>query len=66
MFAKSFGRIRVSYYCDGLYCGEPLGFLDWDMLQQFLLSGAENLALFGAAALVVEFFCDRGFISRVD
>jgi hypothetical protein len=39
--------------------------MDWAMLQQAALSGLENLALFGAAALVVEYFCDRGYISRV-
>lgn len=64
ILAKSFGRVRVSYYCEGLYCGEPLGFLDWSMFQQAALSGIENLALFGAAALVVEYFCDRGYIDR--
>lgn len=61
--AKSFSRIRVSYYCDNLYCGEPLGIMDWDMLQQLGLSSLENLALFGAVALVMEYFCDKGFIS---
>ena len=54
------------YYCDNLDCGEPLIFMDWNMIQQLVLSMSESLALFGAVALVLESFCDKGFISRID
>ena len=64
VLAKLFSRIRTSYYCEGLYCGAPLGFMDWDMSRQFVLSAADNLALFGAMALVIEYACDRGYIRR--
>ncbi len=63
ILAKSFSRIRVSYYCDGLYCGEPLGFMDWTMVQQFSLSCFENLALFGAVAITLEYACFKGWVS---
>ncbi len=63
--ARTFSRIRVTYYCDGLWCGEPLGFLDWPMLTQAMLGMVENIALFGAAALVVEYYIDRGFLTRM-
>lgn len=36
------------------------------MIQQLVLSMSESLALFGAVALVLESFCDKGFISRID
>jgi hypothetical protein len=34
------------------------------MLNQSLLAGAENIALFGAAAVVMEYYYDRGFIEK--
>lgn len=52
--ARAVSGIRVSYYCEGLYCGEPLGILDWDMLKQLALSGSESLALFYGVALAVK------------
>jgi hypothetical protein len=35
------------------------------MLTQALLGMIENIACFGAAALVVEYCIDRGFLSRM-
>jgi len=60
---RSFSRIIPSPYCDGLICGAPLGFMDWDMLQQYALNFLEDLALFGAAAMVLQYACEKGFIS---
>lgn len=66
VIGRTFSRIRVGRYCEGLYCGAPLGLLDWDMLSQTLLSCAENIALFGATALVMEYFYKSKFISKVE
>ena len=66
VIGRTFSRIRVGYYCDGLYCGAPLGLFDWSMLSQTILSGIENIALFGATALVMEYFYKQDFISKVE
>jgi len=65
IICRSVSRIRASAYCDGLICGAPLGFMDWDMLQAFAINSFEDLALFGAAALVLEYACEKGFVPFV-
>lgn len=44
--------------------GSPLGYFDWTMIQQGVLSGIESVALFGAAAVAMEFCFRRGYISK--
>lgn len=63
---RTLGRIRVSNYCDAapLDCGEPLGYFDWNMLQQGAFSGLESVAMFGAAAYAMEYCYKKGYISR--
>jgi len=46
-----------------LFSGTPLGFMDRGMLQQYTFNAFEDLLLFGAAALVLEYACEKGFIS---
>lgn len=61
---RSFNNLQVMYYCDNLYCGEPLGVFDWNMLKQLFFSLSEDLFLFGAVAVVLEYYFDKGFLSR--
>jgi len=63
---RTLGRIRVSNYCDAapLDCGAPLGYFDWNMLQQAAFSGLESAAMFGAAAYAMEYCYKKGYISR--
>jgi hypothetical protein len=51
VIAKTFSRVKVSYYCDGLVCGDPV---DFSMFQQSLLGGVENVILFVAVAIAIE------------
>ena len=55
-------NIKVPYYCDNLICGEPLIFMDWGMLQQFFFNTVESIALFGAVAVTLEWFVDKGIV----
>lgn len=68
VIVRAVSRVRVSYYCDSvpLYCGNPIGYFDWDMLGQMLFSGLEGAVLFGATAAAIEFCYDKGYISRID
>ena len=66
VFARTFSRIRVGPYCDGLNCGTPLGLLDWTMVSQTALGLAENIGLFGATALVLEYFIAKGYIMKME
>ena len=46
--------------------GPPLGYFDWNMLQQAAWGGAESAAVFGAASLAMEFAFQRDWISKFD
>eukprot|EP00956_Cyclotella_meneghiniana_P003762 scaffold4568_cov74-Cyclotella_meneghiniana.AAC.5 len=63
---RTLARVRVPGYCTAapLDCGDPLGYFDWDMLQQLLLNGIESVVLFGAAAAAMEFSYERNWISK--
>ena len=63
---RTLARVRVPGYCTAapLDCGDPLGYFDWDMLQQLLLNGIESVVLFGAAAAAIEFSYERNWISK--
>ena len=63
---RTLSRVRVPGYCTAapLDCGDPLGYFDWNMLQQLLLNGIESVVLFGAAAAAMEFCYDRNWISK--
>ncbi len=63
---RTLGRVRVGRYCDfaPLQCGEPLGYFDWDMLQQAFFSGLESAALFSLTAAAMDYCYKKGYISR--
>ncbi|KAL3787650.1 hypothetical protein HJC23_011798 [Cyclotella cryptica] len=63
---RTLSRVRVPAYCSAapLDCGDPLGYFDWDMIQQLLLNGVESAALFGGAAAAMEVAYDRNWISK--
>ena len=63
---RTLSRIRVPLYCTAapLDCGEPLGYFDYDMLQQLVLNGLESVALFGGAALAMEYAYSKKLITK--
>ena len=63
---RTLSRIRVPLYCTAapLDCGDPLGYFDYDMLQQLVLNGLESVALFGGAALAMEYAYSKKYISK--
>lgn len=63
---RTLSRIRVPDYCTAapLDCGAPLGYFDFNMIQQLALNGLESAALFGGAALAMEFAYKKGFIGK--
>lgn len=68
VITRTLARVRVSPYCDAvpLSCGEPLGYLDYDMLQQTVFSGLESVALFGGAAFAMEYCYKNKYLSRFE
>lgn len=66
VLVRTLSRITTPTYCSAipLSCGEPLGYFSWDMINQGLLSGVESAALFGGAALAMEYAFKKGFISK--
>mmetsp|Transcript_6098 Transcript_6098/g.7087 ORF Transcript_6098/g.7087 Transcript_6098/m.7087 type:complete len:226 (-) Transcript_6098:119-796(-) len=65
---RTLSRVRVSSYCSyaPLDCGEPLGYFDWDMIQQAAFSGLESAVMFGATAAAMEYCYKRRIISRFE
>ena len=63
---RTLSRVRVPGYCTAapLDCGDPIGYLDYDMLAQLGLNGLESVALFGGAALAMEYAYKKKWISK--
>eukprot|EP00579_Thalassiosira_antarctica_P000759 CAMPEP_0201873976 /NCGR_PEP_ID=MMETSP0902-20130614/6356_1 /ASSEMBLY_ACC=CAM_ASM_000551 /TAXON_ID=420261 /ORGANISM="Thalassiosira antarctica, Strain CCMP982" /LENGTH=219 /DNA_ID=CAMNT_0048400729 /DNA_START=57 /DNA_END=716 /DNA_ORIENTATION=+ len=63
---RTLSRIRVPSYCTAvpLDCGAPLGYFDYNMLQQLALNGLESAALFGGAAAAMEYAYSKKWISK--
>jgi hypothetical protein len=63
---RTLSKIRVPVYCSSapLDCGDPLGYFDYNMIQQGIGSGLESVVMFGAAALAMEYCYNNGYISR--
>jgi hypothetical protein len=63
---RTCGAVRIPPYCTALplHCGAPLGYADWNVLQQLLWSGTESLVLFGVTALVMDAAMSKGYISQ--
>ncbi len=53
-------------FCDGMTVagGDPLGYFDFNMIQQLLLNGLESAALFGVTAAAMEYAYDRNWVSK--
>eukprot|EP00568_Trieres_chinensis_P006241 CAMPEP_0183306566 /NCGR_PEP_ID=MMETSP0160_2-20130417/12731_1 /TAXON_ID=2839 ORGANISM="Odontella Sinensis, Strain Grunow 1884" /NCGR_SAMPLE_ID=MMETSP0160_2 /ASSEMBLY_ACC=CAM_ASM_000250 /LENGTH=206 /DNA_ID=CAMNT_0025469975 /DNA_START=22 /DNA_END=642 /DNA_ORIENTATION=+ len=66
VLTRTLGRVSIPTYCSAapLDCGAPLGYLDWSVLTQLALNGAEGAALFGVAAAAMEYSFGKGFISK--
>ena len=66
VLVRTLSRLRVPGYCSAvpLNCGSPLGYLDWNMLQQIGWSGAESVLMFGLTALAVDIAMSKGYISK--
>ena len=63
---RTLSRIRVPNYCTALplHCGDPLGYLDYDMISQVIYNGMESIALFGGAAYAMEIAYEKGWITK--
>jgi hypothetical protein len=64
---RTLARINVPWEsCTALplTCGPPLGILDWEILYQLVWNGAESFAIFGGAAMAIEYVSERQWISR--
>lgn len=46
--------------------GAPIGYFNWDMLNQAFVQGIESVVLFGGAYLGMEYAFEKGWISRFD
>lgn len=66
VIVRVLSKIQIPAYCSAapLDCGEPLGYFDWNTLSQAALSGVESAALFGGAALAMDYCFSRGIISK--
>jgi hypothetical protein len=63
---RTLSRVIVPSYCTAvvLQCGAPFGYLDWNMLLQIVLNGAESLVMFGATAMAMDYCMQKGWISK--
>jgi hypothetical protein len=63
---RTLSRVQVPSYCTPipLNCGPPLTYLDWNLLQQIFLSGAESALLFGCTAWALDAAMEKGYISK--
>ena len=66
VLVRATSRVSVPGYCTALPldCGEPLGYLDYELIRQLGLGGAEGIALFGGAAMAMEYAHGKGWISK--
>lgn len=65
---RTLANIQVTDTCLSipLRCGPPVGYFDWNMIQQAVWGGAESVALFGAASLAMELAFRQNWISKFD
>jgi hypothetical protein len=63
---RTLARITVPEYCTAiiLHCGPPLGYLDWNVLAQLAVNGAESAVMYTATAAAMDKCMEKGFISR--
>jgi hypothetical protein len=56
--------MRICRFSLVLSGGAPLGYFNYEMLQQVGLQGVESAVLFGAAALAMDFAFRGGWVSK--
>jgi hypothetical protein len=63
---RTLSNIQVSKTCSAipLSCGEPLGYVDWNMISQLAWNGVESAALFGVTSIAMEFAYKKGWIQK--
>jgi hypothetical protein len=63
---RTLSRITLPSYCTALvlHCGPPFGYVDWNVLAQVAVNGAESVAMYGATAWALDTCMERGWISR--
>jgi hypothetical protein len=64
---RTLARVSVlPSYCTAiaLTCGPPLGYLDWNVLAQLAVNGAESAVMYGATAWAMDRCMEKGWISR--
>ena len=66
VLVRATSGIRVPGYCTALPldCGDPLGYLDYEMISQLSWGGIESAVVFGGAALAMEYAYGRGWITK--
>jgi hypothetical protein len=64
---RALAELRASPGCTALplFCGPPLGYIDWPMIFGGTFGVAEALVAFGGAALALEAAFDRGILRRL-
>mmetsp|Transcript_52366 Transcript_52366/g.126711 ORF Transcript_52366/g.126711 Transcript_52366/m.126711 type:complete len:331 (-) Transcript_52366:2383-3375(-) len=68
VLTRTLSNVQVSNTCQAipLRCGEPLGYVDWNMLSQITWNGIESVAMFGVTALAMEYAYEKGWISKFE
>jgi len=63
---RTLSRVHVPSYCTAapLDCGDPLGYFDFNMIQQLVLNGLESAALFAGTAAAMEYAYERNWVSK--
>mmetsp|Transcript_25177 Transcript_25177/g.29094 ORF Transcript_25177/g.29094 Transcript_25177/m.29094 type:complete len:333 (-) Transcript_25177:93-1091(-) len=66
IIVRSLSNIQVTDSCQSipLRCGPPLGYFDWNMIEQGTWNGIESVALFGVAAGAMELAFQQKWISK--
>lgn len=66
VLTRTLSRIVVPSSCTAfpLSCGEPLDYLNWNMIGQLLVNGVESTILFGAAAAATDYCLSKNWISK--
>lgn len=66
VLTRTLSRITLPSYCTAivLNCGPPLGYLDWNLLTQLAVNGAESAVMYAATAKAMDVCMERGWISR--
>ena len=63
---RSLGRVTIPYECSALplQCGEPIGYMNWSMMNDLGINMLESVALFGVVGLVMESLLKQKWIRQ--